>query len=74
MSEQRRLALDARESVLAPLLVPPAVSFVLVFVTSDAPGARPLRVLASYVIAGTVALAWAAHRVLGDERYPTRWW
>jgi CBS-domain-containing membrane protein len=134
--------LDARDSVLAPLLVPPVVSFILVVANSSAPGSRPLRVVASYLIAGVVglgvsalpgpvlpeavlagaltmlamhlsgalhspaiavaiiavmadfapgqaaralpllfvlalvvvALAWAAHNVLGDSDYPSRWW
>jgi CBS-domain-containing membrane protein len=134
--------LDARDSVLAPLLVPPVVSFVLVVANSSAPGSRPLRVAVSYLIAGVVglgvsalpgpvmpeavlagaltmlamhvtgalhspaiavaiiavladftagqaaralpllfvlsvvvvALAWAAHKVLGDSEYPAHWW
>ena len=37
-------ALDSRDSVLAPLLVPLAVSFVLIVANSSARGARPLRV------------------------------
>ena len=134
--------LDALDSVLAPLLVPFAVSFILIVANSSAPGARPLRVVGSYAIAGgvglavsvlpgptfpeavmagavtmlamhltgalhspaiavamiavlanftpaaalqafplvmllaagVVALAWAAHKVLGDAHYPKRWW
>lgn len=134
--------LHALESVLAPLLVPFAVSFVLIVASSGAPGARPLRVVGSYVIAavvglgvsvlpgptfpeavlaggltmlamhltgalhspaiavamiavladfplqaalhalplvlilatGVVALAWLAHKVLGDATYPAAWW
>jgi CBS-domain-containing membrane protein len=134
--------LDARDSVLAPLLVPPVVSFILVVASSSAPGSRPLRVVVSYLIAGivglgvsampgpvmpeavlagaltmlamhvsgalhspaiavaiiavladfapgqaaralpllfalavvVVALAWAAHKLLGDSDYPTQWW
>jgi CBS-domain-containing membrane protein len=49
--------LDARDSVLAPLLVPFAVSFILIVANSAAPGARPFRVVGSYVIAGAVGLA-----------------
>ena len=134
--------LDARDSVLAPLLVPPVVSFILVVANSSAPGSRPLRVVGSYLIAGVVglgvsalpgpimaeavlagagamllmhltgalhspaiavaiiavmadfapgqaaralpllfllalvvvALAWGAHKVLGDSDYPSKWW
>jgi CBS-domain-containing membrane protein len=134
--------LDARDSVLAPLLVPFAVSFVLIVANSGATGARPLRVVGSYAIAalvglglsslpgptfpeavlagavtmlamhltgalhspaiavamiavladfspvaaaqalplvlllasGVVALAWVAHRLLGDADYPATWW
>ncbi len=134
--------LHAQASVLAPLLVPPVVSFVLVVANSGAVGARPGRVVSAYLIAGVaglgvavlpgaafpeavvaggltmlamhltgalhspaiavsiiavladftvpqaalalplllllailvVALAWAAHRVLGDQEYPARLW
>jgi CBS-domain-containing membrane protein len=52
--------LHAQESVLAPLLVPPAVSFVLVIAASAAPGSRPGRVVASYLIAGAVGLGVSA--------------
>jgi hypothetical protein len=52
--------LDARESVLAPLLVPFAVSFILIVANSAAPGARPLRVIGSYAIAGAVGLGVSA--------------
>lgn len=52
--------LDARESVLAPLLVPFAVSFVLIVANSSAPGARPLRVVGSYSIAAVVGLGVSA--------------
>jgi CBS domain-containing membrane protein len=52
--------LDARDSVLAPLLVPFAVSFILIVANSAAPGARPLRVIGSYAIAGTVGLGVSA--------------
>ncbi len=129
-------------SVLAPIVIPPIVSFVLVFATAHTPASRPLRVFTSYVIAaifglgmaaipgprvvdaviaaaltlfamhgigafhapaiavsmasvlgeptwqdairafplllGTVVLvllmAWAAHKILGDETYPVAWW
>lgn len=53
-------ALDAGASVLAPLLVPPVVSFVLVVANSAAVGSRPGRVVTSYVIAGVVGLGVAA--------------
>ena len=53
-------ALDAANSVLAPLLVPPAVSFVLVVANSSAPGSRPLRVVGAYGIAGVVGLGVSA--------------
>ena len=53
-------SLDARDSVLAPLLVPPVVSFVLVVASSTAIGARPGRVVGSYVIAGCIGLGVAA--------------
>lgn len=134
--------LDAQQSVLAPLLVPPVVSFVLLVANPSSTGSRPLRVVASYAIAGivglgvaslpgptlleallagtitmllmhvsgavhspaiavaliavftnfgpgqaeialpllvllaalVVGLAWAAHRALGDARYPPQWW
>ncbi len=49
-------ALDAQYSVLAPFLVPPLVSFVLVFATAHSPASRPLRVVASYAIAGAIGL------------------
>ena len=52
--------LDARDSVLAPLLVPFAVSFVLIVANSGAPGARPLRVVGSYAIAAMVGLGVSA--------------
>ena len=41
------------------LLVPPLLTFVLVFVTADAPASRPLRVFASYAIVGAISLAAA---------------
>lgn len=53
-------ALNATASVLAPLLVPPVVSFVLVVANSSTPAARPLRVMAAYLIAGIVGLGIAA--------------
>jgi CBS-domain-containing membrane protein len=49
-------ALDVQYSVLAPFLVPPLVSFVLVFATAHSPASRPLRVVASYGIAGAIGL------------------
>ena len=52
--------LNARDSVLAPLLVPFAVSFILIVANSAAPGARPLRVLGSYAIAGAMGLGVSA--------------
>jgi CBS-domain-containing membrane protein len=48
--------LDAQYTVLAPFLVPPLVSFVLVFATAHNPASRPLRVVASYAIAGAIGL------------------
>lgn len=52
--------LDAGSSVLAPLLVPPVVSFVLVVANSAAVAARPARVVGAYAIAGLVGLGVAA--------------
>jgi CBS-domain-containing membrane protein len=52
--------LDAGDSVLAPLLVPPVVSFVLVVANSAAVGSRPARVVAAYLIAGGIGLGVAA--------------
>lgn len=52
--------LDARDSALAPLLVPFAVSFILIVAQSSAPGARPLRVVGSYTIAAAVGLGVSA--------------
>jgi CBS-domain-containing membrane protein len=52
--------LDALDSVLAPLLVPFAVSFVLIVASSGVPGARPLRVIGSYAIAALVGLGVSA--------------
>ena len=49
-------ALDVQYGVLAPYLVPPLVSFVLVFATAHNPASRPLRVVASYGIAGAIGL------------------
>ncbi|MBI1351906.1 MAG: hypothetical protein GC156_12400 [Actinomycetales bacterium] len=51
---------DANNSVLAPYLVPPLVSFVLVFATAHSPASRPLRVLVAYTIAATMGLAIGA--------------
>lgn len=48
--------LRLRSSDAAPYLIPPVVSFVLVFVTAHAPGSRPLRVVAGYAIAATCGL------------------
>lgn len=134
--------LDLGRTSLAPLIVPPLVTFALVFATANAPASRPLRVVVAYVIAGffglgmacvpgprllnsviaalltlfvmhaagafhapavavsmaavlteadwqealpaypllvatamaAVVLAWAAHKILGDSTYPTKWW
>lgn len=134
--------LDMGQTPLAPLIVPPLVSFALVFATAHAPASRPLRVIAAYVIAGffglgmacvpgsrllnaviaalltllvmhatgafhapavavsmaavltegdwhvavpafplliataivAVFLAWGAHKILGDDTYPDKWW
>ncbi len=134
--------LDMGRTPLAPLIVPPLVSFALVFATAHSPASRPLRVVAAYVIAGffglgmaclsgprlgyaivaaiftllvmhatgafhapavavsmaavltegdwrdalaayplllatataAVLLAWLAHKILGDDTYPTQWW
>ncbi|MDI1289018.1 MAG: HPP family protein [bacterium] len=52
--------LDTRESELAPLLVPLAVSYVLIVANSAARSARPLRVVGSYAIAGCVGLGISA--------------
>lgn len=52
--------LDAVDSALAPLLVPPAVSFVLIVANSAVPGSRPLRVVGAYLIAGVVGLGFSA--------------
>jgi len=52
--------LHAKDSVLAPLLVPPVVSFVLVVAQPQAVGSRPGRVVGSYVIAGVVGLGLSA--------------
>lgn len=41
------------------LLVPPLLTFILVFVTADAPASRPLRVFACYAIVGAVSLTAA---------------
>lgn len=49
-------ALDVQYGVLAPYLVPPLVSFVLVFATAHNPASRPLRVVTSYGIAGAIGL------------------
>lgn len=49
-------ALRLRSSDAAPYLIPPVVSFVLVFVTAHASGSRPLRVVAGYTIAATCGL------------------
>lgn len=53
-------ALHAQQSVLAPLLVPPAVSFVLVIASPAAAGSRPGRIIASYLIAGVFGLGSGA--------------
>lgn len=134
--------LDMGRTPLAPLIVPPIVSFALVFATAHSPASRPLRVIAAYVVAGffglgmacvpgprlfhaiiaalltllvmhatgcfhapavavsmaavltegdwhvavpayplllataiaSVFLAWGAHKILGDDTYPTKWW
>lgn len=52
-------ALHAQQSVLAPLLVPPAVSFVLVVANPTAASARPIRIIVSYLIAGSFGLGLA---------------
>ena len=51
--------LDMGRTPLAPLIVPPLVSFALVFATAHSPASRPLRVLAAYVIAGFFGLGMA---------------
>lgn len=134
--------LDMGRTPLAPLIVPPLVSFALVFATAHSPASRPLRVIAAYAIAGffglgmacvpgsrlansviaalltllvmhatgafhapavavsmaavlteadwhvavpayplllataiaAVFLAWGAHKILGDDTYPDKWW
>jgi CBS-domain-containing membrane protein len=52
-------ALHAQRSVLAPLLVPPVVSFVLIVASATAVGSRPGRVVVSYLIAGVFGLGVA---------------
>ncbi|MEY4137539.1 MAG: hypothetical protein RL205_1667 [Actinomycetota bacterium] len=47
-------------SLLAPLVVPPIVTFVLVFSTAHAKASRPLRVFVAYAIAGFFGLGLAA--------------
>ena len=49
----------ADESHVRSLLVPPLLTFVLVFVTAQAPASRPGRVMASYVIVGAISLGVA---------------
>lgn len=41
------------------LLVPPLLTFVLVFVTAQTPASRPGRIMASYAIVGAISLAAA---------------
>jgi CBS-domain-containing membrane protein len=52
--------LGATSSTLAPLLVPPVVSYVLVVANPSAVGSRPGRVVASYAIAGTLGIGVSA--------------
>ena len=52
--------LNIRDSILAPLMFPPVVSFLLVLATSSSPISRPLRIIAAYVVAGTIGLVFAA--------------
>lgn len=52
--------LDVRDSLLAPLMFPPVVSFLLVLSTSSAVISRPLRIMAAYIVAGTIGFAVAA--------------
>jgi CBS-domain-containing membrane protein len=134
--------LDLGRTPLATLIVPPLVTFALVFATAHAAASRPLRVIAAYVVAGffglgmacmpgsrllnaiiaalltllvmhatgsfhapavavsmtavlteavwsdavvaypllvataisAVFLAWGAHKILGDDTYPDKWW
>ena len=49
----------ADDSHIRSLLVPPLLTFVLVFVTAQTPASRPGRVMASYVIVGAISLAAA---------------
>lgn len=51
--------LDIRDSVLAPLMFPPVVSFLLVLATSSSPISRPLRIITAYIVAGTVGVIFA---------------
>jgi CBS-domain-containing membrane protein len=52
--------LGATSSTLAPLLVPPVVSYVLLIANPTAVGSRPGRVVASYAIAGTIGIGVSA--------------
>ena len=51
--------LDIRDSVLAPLMFPPVVSFLLVLATSSSPISRPLRIIAAYTVAGSIGCIFA---------------
>jgi CBS-domain-containing membrane protein len=51
--------LDLGRTPLAPLIVPPLVTFALVFATANSAASRPWRVVASYVIAGFFGLGMA---------------
>jgi CBS-domain-containing membrane protein len=52
--------LQINGSVLAPLIAPTVVSFMLVLTTSGLAISRPLRVVAAYVAAGSVGFSIAA--------------
>jgi CBS-domain-containing membrane protein len=54
----------------------PAIAVAMIAVLADftpvsAAQALPLVLL---LAAGVVALAWGAHKLLGDADYPPRWW
>ncbi len=52
--------LEVNSEFIAPLLIPPIVTFVLVFATARSRASRPGRVLASYAIAAVIGLGIAA--------------
>ena len=77
------VALDAIDSALAPLLIPPggtmhppAVATALVASRSSLDGLEAA--LALPLMLGVVVIvlvwAWLGHRLLGDRQYPQQWW